>query len=615
LKRAVLAAFLFVLCSCGEGPTDSGAASREGTQSQTPRVEETTRAISPRETTAPADKTPAATDAEPRENLATSSTPTRAAVGTDGMISSAHPLATRAGLEVLEDGGNTFDAAIAVAASLSVVEPYMSGIGGSGAMVVYHAGSSETRYLSAATRAPETLDPGVFRPTEPGYLENRQGAPAVTTPGAVNDWVALWREYGELRWSRLLEPAISQAEEGFVLDRENAGWIGSEFYTFPRHAREIYGDGGTPLVAGERLVQEDLGRSLRLISEEGAGAVYDGELGTAMASAAQRNGGFLTTEDLKSNRVLSRKTISVDYRGNTVVTAPPPTTAWNALTRLGVMSRLDPTSLGHNSAAYLDTYAVVTEQAYYERFDYAADPEISPTPLDRLLSQTYFEQQAANVSASASPAATSLSPRAPRESASVGETNLAKKTGHTTHFVVADAEGNVVSATQTLGDIFGSRVMPKGTGIWLNNGIYYSTFEPEGNPLDVFPGRFRLSGIAPTLVMRDGRPWAAIGTHGGYYILQTTPQMLMNLIDFEMDVQEAISAPRISFVAPGSIPTDADLPASVRTRLTNLGHQVYVDEYGLGNAHGLTIEYDESGRPVRFAGGADPRAEGVARGY
>ncbi len=157
--------------------------------------------------------------------------------------------------------------------------------------------------------------------------------------------------------------------------------------------------------------------------------------------------------------------------------------------------------------------------------------------------------------------------------------------------------------------------MPKGTGIWLNNGIYYSYFEPEGNPLDVFPGRYRLSGIAPTLIMRDGRPWAAIGTHGGYYILQTTPQMLMNLIDFEMDVQEAISAPRISFVAPGSIATDADLSASVRTRLTNLGHQVYVDEYGLGNAHGLTIEYDESGRPVRFAGGADPRAEGVARGH
>jgi len=163
------------------------------------------------------------------------------------MVSSAHPLATRAGLEVLEAGGNAFDAAVAVAASLCVVEPYMSGIGGYGAIVVYDARTGEVRSLSAATRTPETLDPGAFRPATPGYLENRRGAPAVSTPGAVNDWEALWEEYGELEWSRLLEPAIAQAEDGFVLDAENAGWIGSEFYTFPPHAREIYGDGGAPL--------------------------------------------------------------------------------------------------------------------------------------------------------------------------------------------------------------------------------------------------------------------------------------------------------------------------------------------------------------------------------
>jgi gamma-glutamyltranspeptidase/glutathione hydrolase len=357
-------------------------------------------------------------------------------------------------------------------------------------------------------------------------------------------------------------------------------------------------------------VQEDLGRSLRLISEQGAGAVYGGDLGEAMASATQQNGGFLTTDDLEANSPEWREPISMEYRGNEVVTSPPPTTAWNMLTRLGIMGRLDPAALGHNSAAYLDTYAAVTEQAYYERSAYAADPEIAPTPLDRLLSEAYWEQQAANV-ASAPASGTN------RESASVEQATLDGEQGHTTHLVVADGEGNVVSATQTLGDIFGSKVMPEGTGIWINNSITYSQFEPAGNPLDVFPSRHRLPGISPAIILRDGRPRIALGTHGGYYIPQTMAQMIMNLIDFDMEIQRAISAPRISFVEPNSIAMDSGIPASASNALTASGYDVFVDEFGLGNAHGLTIEYGpgEAGEPVRFTGGADPRAQGVATGY
>ena len=204
-----------------------------------------------------------------------------------------------------------------------------------------------------------------------------------------------------------------------------------------------------------------------------------------------------------------------------------------------------------------------------------------------------------------------------RERTSVEQGSLAGEQGHTTHFVVADGEGNVVSATQTLGDIFGSKVMPEGTGIWINNSITYSQFEPAGNPLDVFPGRHRLPGISPTIILRDGRPRIALGTHGGYYIPQTMAQMIMNLIDFDMDIQRAISEPRISFVEPNSIAMDAGIPASASNALTASGYDVFVDDYGLGNAHGLTIEYGpgEAGEPVRFTGGADPRAQGVATGY
>lgn len=268
------------------------------------------------------------------------------------------------------------------------------------------------------------------------------------------------------------------------------------------------------------------------------------------------------------------------------------------------MGELDPTSLGHNSAEYLHSYAEVTKRAYSQRIRYSRDPQIAETPLDRLLSEDFWAEEASQVD----------SFRATPYQPPTSFTSLSNTQEHTTHFVVADREGNVVSATQTLGNVFGSRTMPPGTGIWLNDSIAYSTWEPEGNPLDAFPGRYRLVGISPILVMSEGRPWVALGTPGGFTILQTTPQMLINLIDFDMNIQQAIAAPRISFVEPDVLAVDGSLPASVRDELLIRGHNVQVDRHWLGNAHGLTIEYDSEGKPVRFMGGSDPRGEGVAAG-
>jgi gamma-glutamyltranspeptidase/glutathione hydrolase len=207
------------------------------------------------------------------------------------MVSSAHPLATRAGLEIMEDGGNAFDAAVAVAASLGVVEPMMSGVGGYGAIVVYSTEERRTRFLEVGSRTPASLDPSVFRPPTPGYAENRCGARAVATPGNLNAWETMWEDYGEAEWQRLFQPAIGYADRGFPLDQETSAWLGSEYAAFPAHAQEIYGPTGVPLAAGERLVQDDLADSLRLISEEGSDALYEGRLGAAMAAAAQNGGG------------------------------------------------------------------------------------------------------------------------------------------------------------------------------------------------------------------------------------------------------------------------------------------------------------------------------------
>ena len=590
------------LSSCGDQSSTSEAASQEEGAGE--------------ETSAPAEAR-VAEPTEPSDSSASSvagavqptqSTTTDPALGASGMVSSANPYATQAGLEILSEGGNAFDAAVAVAAALNVVEPMMSGVGGYGTIAVYDSERGEPRVLHADSRMPTTLDPTVFRPPTPDYAENRRGAKSISTPGNVNAWERLSEDYGNLEWRRLFDPAIDLADEGFVLDGVTAGWIGSEFQAFPEHARNIYSNDGAPLRAGETLVQKDLARSLGLIAEGGAEVVHDGGLGEAIDVAVRENGGFLTIDDLRENRAEWRDPISMDYGDYEVVTASPPATSWGTLVRLGVMGQLDPEALGHNTTAYLHNYAEVTKRAYSQRVEYSRDPDISPTPLDRLLSEDYWANEAEQVNP--------LQATPYQSPMNVSPTALSNRQGHTTHFVIADGEGNVVSATQTLGNVFGSRVMPEGTGIWLNDGISYSTFEPAGNPLDAFPGRYRLVGVSPVLVMSEGRPWAALGTLGGFTILQTMPQMLMNLIDFDMDVQQAIVAPRISFVEPNEIMVDAALPESVRAELSALGHNVRVDDgRGLGNAYGLTIEYDDEGRPIRFTGGADPRGVGVAVGY
>jgi gamma-glutamyltranspeptidase/glutathione hydrolase len=536
----------------------------------------------------------------PPRQPANRNTASRPAVGKRAMVSSAHPLATQAGLEILEAGGNAFDAAVAVAATLNVVEPMMSGMGGFGVTLLYDAEKGTIRCLDASGRFPAATDADAFRAPTANYLENRRGAKAVSTPGNANHWETLAKEYGKLPWARLLAPAIKLADDGFAVSARTAKQIQSEFPAFPEHARRFYGKSGKPLQAGDRLVQKDLARSLRLLAARGAKVLHGGELGEAIDRTMREAGGFLRLEDLRRNRAEWWDPIRIDYRGYEVVATPLPNNAWNGLLRLGIMSRFELEKLGHNSPAYLHTFAEATKLAYRARLRYAGDRDHNPPPLDRLLSEKHWALEAAKIN----PKQAQPVPLPSRPS---GEEEQ-----YTTHFVIADAQGNVVTSTQTLGMLFGSKVMAPGTGIWLNNSMAYCTFEPKGNPLDALPGRRKLAGFCPMLVVRDGKPRIALGSPGGHTIVQTVPQMVMNMIAFRMDVQQAVAAPRLSFVEPDITAVDEGVPEQVRKELTALGHNVRVMR--LGNAHGLTIEYDGKGRPQRFTGGADPRGEGAAMG-
>ncbi len=532
--------------------------------------------------------------------LPTANTKDVPAIGQKGMASSAHPLATQAGLDILAAGGNAFDAAVAIASTLNVVEPQNSGVGGYGIILIYDASKKQVRVLNSSGRIPIAVNSDVFRESDPKYRENRRGAKAISTPTNLNAWEALSKNYGSLAWSDLFESAIRAAEDGHVLNASAAGSIRGGFKGFPEYAQAFYGKDGAPLEEGDTLVQKDLADSLKLIAAEGAKAVYGGEIGRALIDTVQDADGFLAMADLENNEAEWWEPITINYRGYDVYTASPPGNSFSSLIRLGMMERFDNRSLGHNTLAYLHRFAEVTKHAYWCRLKYAGDPGVKAPPLETLLTDAYFEEQVAALNLER---AQDFVP--PGVSAPTGN--------HTTHFVVADRQGNIVSATQTLGGGFGSKIMVEGRGIWLNNSLYFCTFEPKGNPMDAHPGRRKLNSNHPTFVMRDGRPWIAIGTPGGHTIGQTVPQMIMNMIDFDMNIQAAIAAPRVSFVEPNRLVVEEAIPEDVYEGLKALGHEVN-RRSRIGNAHGLTITYDESGKVVQFTGGSDPRGRGMAKG-
>ena len=518
-----------------------------------------------------------------------------------GLVSTAVPQATHTGLTILKTGGNAFDAAVAIAAALNVTEPMMSGLGGYGTILIYHAATNQIRFLNASGRIPQNVDSDAFRAPTPHHEANRRSAKAVSTPGNLHAWEALSQTYGRLSWPTLLQSAIQLAHQGFSIHPQLAYYIEQTFPYFSDEAQGIYGLNGRPLQTGETLYQHHLGQSLSRIAQDGPSAFYNGSIGQAIHQTMQQQGGFLSLADLEANAAEWWQPISIPYRGYEIFVPSPPATSFPALIRLGLMGQLDLLALGHNTAEYLHYFAEVSKHAFWCRLRYAGDPDIIPPPLDKLLSPGHWQEIVSQIDPQrAWPFTPPTLPTAASQ--------------HTTHFVVADRDGNIVSATQTIGQAFGSRIMPTGTGIWLNNSLQYCTFEPKGNPMDAHPGRRKLSGDCPTIVLKNGRPCLALGTPGGHTIAQTVPQILMNLIDFGMDMQQALAAPRISFAEPDELLVESSIPIDVQQALAAYGHQLNISARGIGNAHGLTIEYDSNGRSFHFTGAADPRGDGLAAG-
>jgi gamma-glutamyltranspeptidase/glutathione hydrolase len=510
-------------------------------------------------------------------------------------VSSAHPLATEAGLNILRNGGNAFDAAIAIASTLNVVEPMMSGLGGYGTILIYDAKENKVRFLNCSGRFPVKTNTDLMRSPTPDYKQNRIGPKSISTPGNLNAWAAMHKQYGKTAWDQLFKDAITHAEKGFVLTEMGGRMIQVASKDFSPYARSFYFKNEKPLAKGDTLTQADLAKTFRTIAKNGVAPFYSGDIATAIDKKMIEIGSFLSLEDLKTNTPEWYDPIKINYKGFEVYTASPPANSFAAFVNLGLMHQFSNEKLVQNSADYLHLFAEMTKESYKARLAYSFDPDIRPVPLDSILNPTFLKQQASKID---------------RAKASVFQPPFSNESKNTTHFVVADQWGNVVSATQTLGNLFGSRVMVDGTGVWLNNSMAYSTYEPKGNPMDAFPGRHKLSGDCPVIILKDHLPWAALGTPGGHTITQNVPQIIFNLIDYNMSMQQAIDAPKIAFVEPDILVVEKDLPAKVIDGLKAKGHKLDIGSNGIGNAHGIKFMHDKQGKIVSFDVGTDKRGEG-----
>ena len=520
--------------------------------------------------------------------------------GNAGMVSSAHELATLAGVEVLERGGNAFDAAVSVASTLTVIEPMNSNLfGGYGTLITYSAERGELRYLDNNGRFPKATNADVFREASDQRVILRS-AQAVSTPGNLHGFEALWKEYGTRPWGDLLRGATQLAAEGVTVSEPLARSIRGSWKHFSDYTKAFYGKEGEPLEAGDLLVQKDLAKSFQVTAQQGAAALYGGVLGQKLVAEMKRRNGFLSLADLLKHEAEWFDPIEIEYNDYRVVTAGAPSNSFAALVAAGIMSRYNNASLGVNSTAYLHRFAEATKHAFWARLKYAGGPKQNPPPFNMLLSQTYWQAEA---DALRPDRATKFKPPG----------IVSKEGDDTTHFVVADRWGNIVSATITLGNGFGSAVMVEDTGIWLNNSMAYCTFVPAGNPMDALPGNHKHSSKSPTIILKNGRPWAAIGTPGGHTIPQSVAQMVINLIDFKMHLQQAIDAPRIAFSEPNLLLVDRRIPAEIQQELEGMGHSIRRTG-GIGLPHAVLIEYDDDGNPSHFVGAAAGRGVGKAVG-
>jgi gamma-glutamyltranspeptidase/glutathione hydrolase len=464
-----------------------------------------------------------------------------------GMVASSQRLASEVGVEMLRQGGNAIDAAVAVGYAEAVVNPCCGNIGGGGFMVI-HLANGQDKFINFREMAPAAATATMYLDAAGKVIPGASlyGWRAMGVPGTVMGLEAALAAYGTLPRVTVMAPAIRLAREGFILARGDTDILqtkAAQFRSNPDLAHIFLRPDGTPLRPGDRLVQTELADTLQTISDGGADAFYKGRIPQAVEAAAKAHGGIITASDFAAYHITESEPLRCTYRGYVVVSAPPPSSGGTTMCEiLNILEGYDMPALGFRSAQSVHLMTEAMRHAYLDRNTYLGDPAFIANPLERLLSRDYaaaIREKIGAVATSSRDLAPGVEPHEKSE---------------TTHYSVVDSQGNAASVTYTINGLFGALVMAEGTGFLLNDEMDDFTAKPgvpnlsglvQGKANAIAPGKRPLSSMAPTLVTKDGHIFVVLGSPGGSRIITITLETLMNVIDYGMAPQQAVDAPRL----------------------------------------------------------------------
>ena len=541
----------------------------------------------------------------------------------NGMVVTAQHLATRIGVDVLKDGGNAVDAAVAVGYALAVVYPAADNLGGGGFMTIQLADGRKA-FLDFRENAPLAATANMYLDKEGIVVKGAStlGHLAVGVPGTVSGLELALSKYGTMKRTALIAPAIKYAQDGFVLEQGDADLFVTATEDFKKDAATaaIFLNNGEAFAPGQKLVQKDLATTLKLISEKGEEGFYKGLVGAAIVASSQAGKGLITQADLDRYKTRELTPVECNYRGYGIVSAPPPSSGGVVICEiLNILEGYPLKELGFRSAQSVHYQIEAMRHAYMDRNSYLGDPDFVMNPLDRLLDKTYAAKLRAVIDPARAGVSKDIKPGvAPHEGS------------NTTHYSIVDKFGNAVSVTYTLNDWFGARVTAAGTGVLLNDEMDDFTSKigvpnlyglVQGKANAIAPGKRPLSSMSPTIVTKDGKPVMVVGTPGGSRIITAVLHTIINVIDYGMNVQEAVDAPKFhqQWLPETTNVENFALSPDSRKMLEGWGHKFSGPQPANHLAAILVGAPTLGGKPVgknRFYGANDPRRNsGLALGY
>ncbi|EAP3675876.1 gamma-glutamyltransferase [Salmonella enterica] len=534
---------------------------------------------------------------------------------TQGMVASVDVMATQVGVDILKQGGNAVDAAVAVGYALAVTHPQAGNLGGGGFMLL-RTKDGATTAIDFREMAPAgaTRDMFLDEQGNPDSKKSLTSPLASGTPGTVAGLSLALEKYGSLPLNSVVRPAIKLAQEGFIVNdalADDLKTYGSEVLPHHENSKAIFWKDGEPLKKGDKLVQQDLANSLTMIAENGPDAFYKGDIARQIAQQMQQNGGLITTDDLAAYQAVERTPVSGEYRGYQIFSMPPPSSGGIHIVQiLNILENFDMNKYGFGSADAIQIMAEAEKYAYADRSEYLGDPDFVNVPWQALTSKTYAKSIAGQIDMNKAKPSSEIRPGklAPYES------------DQTTHFSVVDKDGNAVAVTYTLNTTFGTGIVAGNTGILLNNQMDDFSAKPGvpnvyglvgGEANAVGPKKRPLSSMSPTIVVKDGKTWLVTGSPGGSRIITTVLQMVVNTIDFGMNVAEATNAPRFHHQwLPDELRVEKGFSPDTLKLLEQKGQKVALKE-AMGSTQSIMV-----GPDGELYGASDPRSvDDLTAGY